>query len=241
MRWHCLQHASFEGPAHLDSWVKSRGHLLGRTEVWAGGRFPTLDEFDGLFVLGGPMNVYEEGRHPWLAAEKTFIAEIVSAGKPILGICLGAQLLAVVLDGAVAANPRSEIGWFPVELTREGREAPLFREFPAEFPAFHWHRDRFSIPPGAVHVASTETCAEQAFVYGDRVVGVQFHLESTEESVASLIKHCGSEITHAPNLQNPLTLDEYAGPLPAAHALLDSLLDGLVARFRLDPAPSAPK
>jgi GMP synthase-like glutamine amidotransferase len=229
MRWHCLQHVPFEGPAYLESWAKRRGHALGRTPVWTGAGLPALDEIDGLFVLGGPMNVYEEGRHPWLAAEKTLLAEAVAAGKPILGICLGAQLLAVVLGGTVAASPCQEIGWFPVDLTRGGRESALFRDFPARFMAFHWHGDRFSIPLGAVHLARTEACLEQAFVFGDRVVGLQFHLESTAESIAALVEHCREDITCAPYVQNRAAMDQLAGSLPAAHFLLDSLLDVLVA------------
>ncbi|MFQ5790461.1 MAG: type 1 glutamine amidotransferase [Acidobacteriota bacterium] len=229
MRWHYLQHVPFEGPAYLDSWAQSRGHALGRTEVWAGGQFPVLDELDGLFVLGGPMSVYEEDRYTWLTPEKAFIQKAIMGEKPILGICLGAQLLSGVLGGTVTENPRKEIGWFPVDLTREGREAAWFRNFPDQFLAFHWHGDRFSIPPGAVHAARSEACAEQAFVHGDRVIGLQFHLESTEESIAALIQHCGEEITCAPYIQDPPTIEEYADRLPETHALLDGLLDALVA------------
>lgn len=229
MRWHCLQHAPFEGPGYLESWAKRRGHALGRTPAWAGRGFPPLDELDGLFVLGGPMNVHEEGRHPWLAAEKTFLARAVAAEKPLLGICLGAQLLAAVLGGAVTASPQREIGWFPVDLTPEGREAALFGSFPDRFPAFHWHADRFSIPPGAIHLARTEACPEQAFVYGDRVVGLQFHLESTAESIAALIEHCAEDITGAPFVQRPIVMEKLADHLPTTHLLLDSLLDALVA------------
>lgn len=227
MRWHYLQHVPFEGPAYLNTWTQSRGHALGRTEMWTGAQPPALDEFDGLFVLGGPMNAHEEDRHPWLETEKAFLQEAVNAGKSILGICLGAQLCSVVLGGTVTENPRKEIGWFPVNLTPEGRETALFRNFSGQFMAFQWHGDRFTIPPGAVHVARSEACAEQAFVYGDRVVGLQFHLESTAESIAALIRHCGEEITRAPYIQDPPTIGEYADRLPETHALLDGLLDAL--------------
>ena len=105
MSWHYLQHVPFEGPAYLASWAKARGvHLVG-TQLWRGGSFPRLDQFDGLFILGGPMNVYQENEHPWLQREKTFIADSVAAGKTIVGACLGAQLLAVALGGSVAERP----------------------------------------------------------------------------------------------------------------------------------------
>ncbi len=133
------------------------------------------------------MNVYEEAEYPWLAAEKAFIAAAIGAGKPVLGICLGAQLIAAVLGGTVSKGPQPEIGWYPVELTPAGRELPLFAGFPDRFTALHWHGDTFSIPPGATHVASSAACANQAFAYdGGRVVGLQFHLEETRESLAQL-------------------------------------------------------
>jgi GMP synthase-like glutamine amidotransferase len=229
MRWYCLQHVPFEGPANLVSWVARKGHSLNRVEVWKNAPFPDLDVLDGLFILGGPMNVYEEDRHPWLAPEKRFIESAVRAGKPILGICLGAQLLSLVLGGAVTKNVLPEIGWFPVYLTASGRETELFRDFPEEFMAFHWHGDRFSIPPGAVHSARSDACGEQAFVYGRRIVGLQFHLESTKESIGALVKHCGEEITCGPTIQDPPAMEELSSYLPETHAILDRLLSRLAS------------
>lgn len=230
MRWSCLQHVPFEGPGYLDTWSRGRGHELRRVEVWSGAPLPETGESDGLFILGGPMNVYEEDRYPWLAPEKRFIERILSEGKPILGICLGAQLLAVVLGGVVSENTRKEIGWFPVQITPEGRKIGHFAGFPDDFMAFHWHGDRFSIPEGAVLAASSEACAEQAFVYGERVVGLQFHLESTEKSIQSLVQHCGEEITCGPYVQDPPTMEEFEVRLPDTHVLLACLLDRLVPR-----------
>lgn len=227
MRWHCLQHVGFEGPAHLATWVHTRGHSFSLSEVWTGAPFPHLDEFDGLVVLGGPMNVYEEDRYPWLAWEKEFIGAAVADGKVVVGICLGAQLLAVVLGGAVTENRHVEIGWFPVELTPAAQQATLFRRFPRRFLAFHWHGDRFSIPPRALDVARTEACDAQAFLYEDRVVGLQFHLEATEESIAALIEHCGYEITCARYIQDPPSMQEQTELQRDAHDLLDGLLDTL--------------
>ena len=165
MRWQCLQHVPFEGPAFLSSWALARGHTLERTEVWTGADFPAPATFGGLFILGGPMNVQEEDRHPWLAPEKAFIRHAITAGKPVLGICLGAQLISVALGGTVTKNPHKEIGWFPVSLTPSGRGAALFLRFPRQFLALSWHGNRFTIPHGAVHVARSEACEWQGFVY----------------------------------------------------------------------------
>lgn len=229
MKWQCLQHAPFEGPAYLQSWVHRRGHSLQETKLWTGVSLPALDSFDGLFILGGPMNVYQENRHPWLREEKALISRAVEAGKAILGICLGAQLLSVVLGGRVSRNPFQEIGWHPVEVTPQGRETRFFSGFPQRFLAFHWHGDRLAIPRGAIHAATSSGCAEQAFVYRDHVVALQFHLESTPESISELIRYCGDEITPGPFVQEPALLRKQTGPLETAHSLLDRLLDTLAA------------
>jgi GMP synthase-like glutamine amidotransferase len=227
MRWHCLQHVPFEGPAHLASWAQRRGYELTFTELWRDATFPSGHGYDGLFILGGPMNVYEDEQYPWLAPEKHFIARAVSERKPILGVCLGAQLLAVVMGGSVTRNRHKEIGWFPVELTPAGRDSALLRDFPDRFTAFHWHGDRFSIPPPAIHVARSEACNEQAFVYEHRVVGLQFHLETTRENVAALVEHCGDEIVRAPYIQDRRTVEASTDNLPTTHGLLEKLLDAL--------------
>ena len=227
MRWHILQHVPFEGPAYLATWAKRSGCSLTCTEFWKEVSFPKTHEYEGLFILGGPMNVYEDKKHPWLAAEKEFIGRAISDRKPILGICLGAQLLAVVLGGSVTENLDKEIGWFPVDLTRAGRDSSLLREFPDQFMAFHWHGDRFSIPPRAIHVARSEACDEQAFVYENHVVGLQFHLESTENSIAAMIKHCGEDMSCGPYIQDPCAIEDCGNYLPGAHRLLFKLLDNL--------------
>ena len=232
MRWCCLQHVAFEGPAYLAAWARNNGHTLRSVEVYDGDDFPREDQYDGLFILGGPMNVYEEPQYPWLAPEKAFIAGAVADGKPTLGICLGAQLLSVVLGGRVEKNADKEIGWFAVDLTPAGRDAALLGDFPSQCMAMHWHGDCFTIPPGAVHVARSEACEAQGFVYNNRVVGLQFHLESTDKSIAALIEHCGHEITHGPFIQDPLSIKQGNIHVPSAHALLDELLDGLVAGCR---------
>ena len=138
---------------------------------------PDLDGYHGLIVLGGPMNCDQVSRHRHLATEISVIQQAVRDGKPVLGICLGAQLLARALGGHVTKHHTREIGWYDVEPTEEGRRDPLFRHFGPTERIFQWHGDTFSIPEKAVHLASSAACSHQAFRYGDNVYGLQFHLE----------------------------------------------------------------
>lgn len=232
IRWCCLQHVPFEGPGHLAVWCHERGYPLSCVELWKDLALPAPDEFDGLFVLGGPMNVYEEAKYPWLGPEKELIVRAISDRKPVLGVCLGAQLLSAVLGGTVSEMLDKEIGWFPVNLTAVGRDSDVFRGFPDKFMAFHWHGDSFSIPPRAFHLAQSEACDEQAFVYENHVVGLQFHLESTEQMIAGLIENCGEDLGCGYYIQDPHTIKSCANYLPVAEDLISRLLDNLIFSSR---------
>ncbi len=140
---------------------------------------------------------------PGSRREKAFIADAISQGKLVLGICLGAQLIADVLGGPVSRNQFKEIGWLPVRLNAAASSSPLFHNLPVEFTAFHWHGDTFQIPQGALAVASSSGCSNQAFAYTNKVVGLQFHLESTPASVKKLIDNCSSELVPGPYIQTP--------------------------------------
>ena len=178
MRVHWLQHAEHEGLGCIEPWLRGRGHRLSGTRLHRGEALPDTSDFDWLIVMGGPMNIYEHGRHPWLIREKFLIRDACVKKKKVLGICLGSQLLADVLGGKVTENPEPEIGWFDVSLNDEARKSTIFAGFPKTFAAFHWHGDTFSYPPGATPLMSSEACPSQAFVHGEgRVVGLQFHLE----------------------------------------------------------------
>ena len=234
MRIHSLQHVSFENLANIQKWARKKGWPVSRTLLSAKESFPGLDDFDWLVIMGGPMNIYEETQHPWLAAEKSFITEAIKAGKVVLGICLGAQLIADVLGGKVTQNLHKEIGWYPVELTAAGEKSAVFASFPAQFPAFHWHGDTFAIPPGAVHLARSAACANQAFSYQERVIGLQFHLESSLESIQLLIENCGDELEPGRYMQSAA---EMASPSEVARMekLMDFLLANLEKNFPVQP------
>lgn len=228
MRLRALLHVPFEGVGSIAAWAEDRGHCLTSTHCYAGEALPAPDDYDLLVVMGGPMGVYDETDHPWLAEEKKAIAAAVAAGRPVLGICLGAQLLAVVLGGSVSRNPVPEIGWFPVTLTEAGAAEPILAGFPPTFYAFHWHGDTFSLPPGAVLAASSAACANQAFVYQGRVVGLQFHLETTPAAMQSLIKHCAAEVAEpGPTVHHPKQMHAGREALKDIKTLMYGLLDGL--------------
>ena len=190
MRVHWFQHAPFEDLGCIAPWLAARHATVTATRLHLNQRPPAPDGYDWLIVMGGPMNIYEYQRHPWLRDERDAIRQALAAGKRVLGICLGAQLVADVLGGQVARNREPEIGWFPVTLSDAGRKARACDGFPAQFQAFHWHGDTFAIPPGYENLLSSEACANQAFASRDaRVVGIQFHLEVTAANARIWFEH----------------------------------------------------
>ncbi len=204
MRIHALQHVEFEDLANIEVWLQCRGYCVTKTHFWNQEKLPALDQFDWLIVMGGPMNVYEESTYPWLAQERKLIRDAISQHKLVLGICLGAQLIADVLGGRVYRNEHKEIGWHSVELTESAMESAVFQSIPRKFAAFHWHGDTFTLPPFCRHIAASAGCLNQAFEFDDgRVVGLQFHLESTSDSIRRLIRNCAGDFTGGRYVQSP--------------------------------------
>lgn len=222
-----LQHVPFEDAGHITEWLERNHHEVTVAHLYKNdGGLTRSAWFDCLIIMGGPMNVYEEELYPWLATEKNLIKEAIETGKAVLGICLGAQLIASVLGATVRKNPHKEIGWFPCKLTHEGCRSFLFSKFPKNFEALHWHGDTFDLPDGALLIASSDACVHQAFVYKERVVGLQFHLESTGLSIERLIDNCKSELIAGKFIQ---TIDDLRQKhfLPQAHTLMESLLEAM--------------
>ncbi len=226
MTVHSLEHQSYEGPGKIADWAQGRGHNLTRTALYAGETPPLPAEFDLLVVMGGSMNIHQHRDHPWLVAEKAFLAEVIGAGRPVLGICLGAQLIADVLGGKVFQNVEKEIGWWPV---RVFDRRPPFATFPECLTVMHWHGDTFTLPPGARRVAESEACTNQAFIYGDRVVGLQFHLEQGPVAVSELATACAAELVPARYVQSRAQLLARQPDLAPAETALFGLLDALTA------------
>ncbi len=222
MRVHYLQHVPFEGLGSIAGWLKSRSARVASTRFFEDARLPLTTDLDWLIVLGGPMSVNDETSCPWLAAEKRFIAEAVARGKVVLGICLGAQLIACALGARVYPNPQPEIGWFPIERTGTG-ELPL----PARADVFHWHGETFDLPPGARGFARSAACENQAFAIGDRVVGLQFHLETTAPAARAMIAACGSELVPGRFIQTEKEILASAERFDRVNALMTGVLEFL--------------
>ncbi len=223
MKVHWFQHVPFEGLGAIEGWLRARGHSLSVTRWHAGDRPPaTAGEFDWLIAMGGPMNIYQHRDHPWLPAETRLIGEAAAAGKRLLGVCLGAQLIADALGGKVCQNGEREIGWFPVRAVPEGVGSPF--EFPPETRVFHWHGDTFSLPPGCTWLAESAGCARQAFSVGSRVLGLQFHLEMGPAEVGGIARACADELAPGRYVQTGEEMIAQAREPGAAAGLLDRLL-----------------
>ncbi len=229
MRIHYLQHVPFEGLGHIDTWARQHGHPISATALFGGQPLPPLPAFDLLVVMGGPMGVYDTDAHPWLIHEKRFLEQALAAQKKILGICLGAQLLADVLGAKVYRNRHKEIGWHVVSRAAGAQGAPWTALFPESFFAFHWHGDTFDLPTGAVHLARSEACPHQAFFCPPGLLGLQFHLESTAESIDQLIANCGQELVPGPYIQNPVDIRGQGERIGPSNERMGAILNHLQA------------
>ncbi len=191
MKVHVLQHAPFEGIGSIATWLAERNAGVTFTRFFERTQFPEAGGLDLVIAMGGPMSVNDEETLPWLRPEKQFIRDAVNRRVPVLGICLGAQLIASALGARIYPNRHKEIGWFAVEATPGPGD--VFR-FPEKCLVFHWHGETFDLPPGAVRLARSEACENQAFQIGRAVIGLQFHLETTPESAEAMFGHCADEL-----------------------------------------------
>ncbi len=201
MKLHYLQHVPFEGLGSIASWAKARRIQISRTRLFTDEALPSADEIDLLVVMGGPMGVYDERDHPWLIQEKAFLKQAINSGTQILGVCLGAQLIAEVLGARVYPNNHKEIGWFSIEGVRAVPSGSIEKVLSNAGEVFHWHGDTYDLPTGATHLAKSPACKNQAFSVGNQILALQFHLETTPDAAQALIDNCGHEIVDAPYIQ----------------------------------------
>lgn len=234
-----------EGPGRIAAWAKARGHSLEVTRFDLGEPVPTVKGFDFLVVLGGPMSANDEAIHPWLVEEKRLIAETIQADRRILGICLGAQVIASALGQRVYRMAGAEIGWYPVALQKEAARSRTFEGMPATFTPLHWHGETFDLPGGALHLAGNERCANQAFEIefdggpsrgGALVLALQFHLEATEESVAAMLEAEEVCATGGEGAAGLPPRKELLGQ-PARFAAVQPLLEIVLDRLTETPKP----
>ncbi len=249
LRVHYFQHIQDEGLGSPTAWLQRQGARVSSTPFFrlrigedvcpattapcgaATLVLPSHDDVDLLIIMGGEMSVNDEGKYPWLVAEKRWIRQYIDLGKPVIGLCLGAQLIASSLGAAVRRNPLKEVGWWPIKghATVSG-QAHHF-QFPSTVTALCWHEDTYALPDGAVHLAANEACAQQAFQYGERVLGFQFHPESTPRNlqlflVDSGYQHLGASPDSHRYIQPPAQI-AHATPqdFEAGNQLLERALD----------------
>ncbi len=206
LRIHALYHVDFEELSYIKQWADNRGHSITVTRFYKNEPLPAQDSFDWLVVMGGPMSIHDESDFQWLADEKSFIQQSINDGKTVIGVCLGAQLIADSLGAKVAPSGIKEVGWLPIQLTEQGLAHPLLADLPKnEFTVFHWHGDGFECPKGAMPIATSHTWANQGFVYqtskhkelGTWVLGWQCHFEVTNKSMVDMVSHGQTYIQEA--------------------------------------------
>ncbi|MEP6627076.1 MAG: type 1 glutamine amidotransferase [Ginsengibacter sp.] len=227
LRIHYFQHVPFEGLGNIEEWASVNGHELSSTKFYLDPALPAPDSFDWLIIMGGPMSISDEQKYSWLIAEKQFIKQAIAAGKTVIGICLGSQLLAETLGAKVYPNDQKEIGWFPIKFTSEASSQALFSNLENPAIVFHWHGDTFDLPPHAIHLAHSEASKNQAFLYQKKVLGLQFHLEMSEATLKTMIENGRSELIEGKYVQSEAMILSQKEFMVSNKKLLFTILDRL--------------
>ncbi|MEL7147311.1 MAG: amidotransferase [Bacteroidota bacterium] len=230
MKAHIFQHVPYESEGAISTWIAINQHSVEKTCFFSQWIIPDLSEVDLLIVLGGPMGVYDDLDYPWLAAEKQMLKDFIDTGKPVLGICLGSQLIADALAADVYRGDCTEVGWFDV-MKIQNEDSEVF-SFPDSLEVFHWHSDTFDLPKGAIHLLNSAGCENQAFQVGKQIFGLQFHLEVTQESIENLIAHSEDKVNEGKYIQ-PFheILNHETSQILHNNRLLFSILDYLEENY----------
>lgn len=227
MHAHYLQHVPFEGLGSIKSWLETAGYRITGTQFYKSANLPDPDAIDLLVVMGGPMSVNDENEFRWLVPEKQFIRAVIKSGTPVLGICLGCQLIANAMGARVYKSVTKEIGWFPIYGVPSADSR--YFSFPQSTDVFHWHGETFDLPSGAVRLAKSEGCENQAFQLGKSVIGLQFHLETTPESVQEIVKNCRNELLASQYVQ---TESEILAAVSEKYRTINNLMDNVLSFLR---------
>lgn len=228
LRIHYLQHVPFEDLGCIQEWALQNDHQLSSTKFYQSTKLPDISAIDWLIILGGPMGVYDNETCPWLKSEKLFIKTAIEQNKTVLGICLGAQLIADCLGARVFKNKMKEIGWFPLKFSDKAN--PYFLNN-STYNVFHWHGDTFDLPNDAINIASSEACVNQAFVYNTNVIGLQFHLEVTRKSILQMLANGKADLLNKEKyVQDEQAIADQTSFINENNQLLFSLLNLLSLR-----------
>ena len=220
-------HAPFEGPGIITRWIAQKGFPLHYTRFYNGDKLPDPMNVDMLIIMGGPMNVFDFHIHSWMEDEIAWVGEFIKTGKPVLGICLGAQVIAAALGEEVLPGPHKEIGWHNLQFLPSLGDYKIFTDLPGPRKVLHWHGDTFNIPEEATRIASSQAFPNQGFILGNNVVALQFHLEATPESIKELVDNCRDELVEGPYIQTEKEILSVDGHFESNHQLLFKFLDYL--------------
>ncbi|MTT31360.1 amidotransferase [Terrilactibacillus sp. BCM23-1] len=190
MKVHIIQHVPYESPGLIEDWCHENNHALEIIKQYESDQAPNVEDVEFLVIMGGPMNIYEDNRYPWLTKEKELISDCILQGKNVFGVCLGAQLIADTLGSKIYQNKEKEIGWFPIQ---KCTDLNVTDHIPQELMVLHWHGDTFTLPDKATRLFESEVCENQGFIYDKHVIGLQFHVEMTEENLKEIVKHSQAE------------------------------------------------
>lgn len=231
MRLLVLQHEECEPLGIFEGLLKEKGIECVYSRLYEEKAPTSLDGYDALIAMGGPMNVYEEKEYPFLKDDDRLIKEALKRGKPVLGVCLGAQLMAKALGARVRKGREKEIGWYSVKLTEEGRKDRIFGRFGDVFRVFQWHGDTFDIPRGGIRLAGSERFANQAFGF-DKSYALQFHLEVTADVIRDWFNEYNEEVESLRGKIDPAKIlkdtDEYIRGL---NALAEKFITGFLSHM----------
>lgn len=201
MKVHIIMHAAFEKPGIIEDWVMDRQHEVSFTHTYRGERLPNASQIDFLIIMGGPQSPLELDKYPYLIDEIDLTRKVIDQKKPVLGICLGAQIIGESLGAKTEHSPHNEIGIFPLQLTPEGMIDPIFKNFPETFDVMHWHNDMPGVPPGSAILAHSLGCPRQVIRYAECVYGLQCHMEMTHELVQGMVEHFVSNLNPGKYIQ----------------------------------------
>lgn len=230
LRVHFTEHVSWEKPAYIGQLVYKYGYSYTTTALYRQESLPEAGDIDLLVMMGGPMSVHDEQAFPWLRNEKKLAEAMIEAGKPVLGVCLGAQILAQVLGAEVGPAEQAEIGWFPIHVDKNALP-PYLESWPETFTALHWHQEAFTTPSNAVSLGASEACGHQGFIYDGKWAGLQYHLEFTPEHLSNMLRHATDDLQQSgAYIQTEEDIRNGQYHLYDNHQILKPLLEHLIER-----------